>query len=185
MLFSFEQFVIWFFGKGIKILLILVFAFVLTQIFKILILKFLKHLLAKKEKLKKAKLKLEEERIKTLQTVLYSIAKTIIWIFAVITVLPEFEINITPLLTGLGIGGLALGFGAKNLIQDYVSGLFILIEDQFRAGEEVEIGGKKGRVIDFNLRRTILEDKDGILHFIPNSQIKVATNFSRKLDRQK
>ncbi|MCD5396377.1 MAG: mechanosensitive ion channel family protein [Candidatus Pacebacteria bacterium] len=182
-LFSFEQFIIWFFEKGIKIILILVFAFVLTQVFKILISRFLRHFLKKKDKLEKVKLKLEEERIKTLHNVLYSIAKTIIWIFAVITVLPEVGINITPLLTGLGIGGLALGFGAKNLIQDYISGLFILIEDQFRAGEEVEIGGKKGKIVDFNLRRTILKDKDGILHFIPNSQIKVATNFSRKLDR--
>jgi small conductance mechanosensitive channel len=179
-----EQFLedtsIWFFTKGIKILVILLFAFLLTKIAKISISKFLKSIVKKKDKLEKVKLELQSQRIQTLEKVFYSITKTVIWIVAIITILPELGINIAPLLTGLGIGGLALGFGAKNLIQDYISGLFILIEDQFRVGEEVEIGGKKGKVIDFNLRRTVLENSEGVLHFIPNSQIKVATNFSRK-----
>ena len=175
---------IWLLVKGVKIALILLSVFVLTRFLKIFLYKLSGNLLKKKGELEKAKLKLEEERVKTLQNVLYSIAKTVIWSITVITILPEFGINIAPLLTGLGIGGLALGFGAKNLIQDYISGLFILIEDQFRVGEEVEIGGKKGKVIDFNLRRTILEDKDRTLHFIPHGQIKVATNFSRKIEKK-
>ena len=179
-LFSIENIIFWLLTKGIKILLVLVFAFLITQVFRVFLLKFLRELLKKKKKLEKAKLKLEKERIHTLERVIFSMIKIVIWTIAIIIILPEFGINITPLLTGLGIGGLALGFGAKNLIQDYISGLFILIEDQFRVGEEVEIGGKKGKVIDFNLRRTVLEDKEGVLHFIPNSQIKVATNFSRK-----
>jgi len=179
---SLEQLILWLLTKGVKILLILIVAFGITQILKIFLGRFLRGVIKRKEKLEKAKLKLEEERIHTLERVIFSIIKTIIWTIAIITILPEFGINITPLLTGLGIGGIALGFGARNLIQDYISGLFILIEDQFRVGEEVEVGGKKGRVVDFNLRRTVLEDKEGILHFIPNSQIKVATNFSRKLD---
>jgi len=179
---SLEQLILWLLTKGVKILLILIVAFGITQILKIFLGRFLRGLIKKKERLEKAKVKLEEERIHTLERVLVSIIRVIIWTIAIITILPELGVNITPLLTGLGIGGLALGFGAKNLIQDYISGLFILIEDQFRVGEEVEIGGKKGKVIDFNLRRTVLEDKEGVLHFIPNSQIKVATNFSRKLD---
>ena len=177
---SVEQLILWLLTKGVKVLLILIVAFGITQVSKVFLGRVLKRIMKKKEKLEKVKLKLEEERIHTLEKVIFSIIKTVIWTIAIITILPEFGINITPLLTGLGIGGLALGFGAKNLIQDYISGLFILIEDQFRVGEEVEIGGKKGKVIDFNLRRTVLEDKEGVLHFIPNSQIKVATNFSRK-----
>jgi len=179
---DFEPFRLWLFKKGVKIPLTFVFAFVIIQILKIVLGRFLRGLIKEKDKLEKAKLKLVKERIRTLEKVIFSMIKTVIWTMAIITILPELGVNITPILTGLGIGGLALGLGAKNLIQDYISGLFILIEDQFRVGEEVEIGGKKGKVVDFNLRRTILKDKEGILYFIPNNQIKIATNFSRKRD---
>ncbi|MCD6270965.1 mechanosensitive ion channel family protein [bacterium] len=182
MKFGVENFILWLLTKGIKVLLILVFTFLVTQILKAVLKRFLRGLIKKKERLEKAKLKLEEERIHTLERVIFSMIRVIIWTIAIITILPEFGVNITPLVTGLGIGGLALGFGARNLIQDYISGIFILIEDQFRVGEEVEVGGKRGKVVDFTLRRTVLEDNEGVLHFIPNSQIKVATNFSRKSD---
>ena len=182
MMLDFEPFRLWLFKKGVKIPLTFVFAFVIIQILKIVLGRFLRGLIKEKDKLEKAKLKLVKERIRTLEKVTFSMIKTVIWTIAIITILPELGVNITPILTGLGIGGLALGLGAKNLIQDYISGLFILIEDQFRVGEEVEIGGKKGKVVDFNLRRTILKDKEGILYFIPNNQIKIATNFSRKRD---
>ncbi len=179
---SIGQLISWLLTKGVKILLILVVAFGITHVSRIFLGRVLKRVIKKKDKLEKVKLKLEKERINTLERVIFSAIKVVVWTIAIITILPELGINITPLLTGIGIGGLALSFGAKNLIQDYLSGLFILIEDQFRVGEEVEVGGKKGKVVDFNLRRTVLEDKEGVLHFIPNSQIKVATNFSRKLD---
>ena len=123
---SLDNFISWLFTKGIKTLLILIFAFVIIQILKLLFSKFLRGVIRKKDKLEKTKIKLEEERIHTLEKVIFSIIKTVIWTIAIITILPEFGINITPLLTGLGIGGLALGFGAKNLIQDYISCLSTL-----------------------------------------------------------
>ena len=76
--------------------------------------------------------------------------------------------------------GLAIGMGSRSLVQDYLAGLFILIEDQYRIGEEIDVSGKKGKVVGLNLRRTIIKDSDGIIHYIPNGQVKIASNFSRK-----
>ena len=95
-------------------------------------------------------------------------------------ILPELGINATPLLAGAGLVGLAIGMGAKNLIQDYLSGLFILLEDQYRAGEKVKIAGMEGEVKNFNLRRTVLQDETGNAYYIPNSQVTVVLNLSRK-----
>lgn len=152
--------------KGIKIVVILISALIFIFLSKIFIKKILKNF--------------KKERITTITKVFYSGAKTIIWIITILTLLPEFGVNIGPLLAGVGIVGLALGFGARNLVQDYISGLFILIEDQYRIGEKVEIGGVKGKVKDFNLRRTVIEEESGVLSYIPNSQIKKTSNFSRK-----
>ncbi len=88
--------------------------------------------------------------------------------------------NPTPLLAGAGLIGLAIGMGSKNLVQDYLAGLFILLEDQYRVGEEVDISGKKGEVVDLTLRRTVIKDAEGIIHYIPNGQIKSSSNLSRK-----
>jgi len=70
--------------------------------------------------------------------------------------------------------------GARSLIQDYISGLFILMEDQYRVGEDVIIGGTRGVVFSINLRRTVIKDKEGALHTFPNGQINKVSNFSRK-----
>ncbi|MBZ9572942.1 mechanosensitive ion channel [Patescibacteria group bacterium] len=171
----------WFFSHGIKIVGILIVAFVATRLIKIFISRFLKNLIQKGFKTGKVKsIKLEEKRLETLEKVSFSILKAVIWIIAILTILPELGINIGPLLAGVGVGALALGLAARGLIQDYLSGLFILLEDQYRVGEEIEISGSKGKVKDFNLRRTVLEDNKGFLHYIPNGQIKKASNFSRK-----
>lgn len=96
------------------------------------------------------------------------------------TILLEIGINIGPLLVGLGVVGLALGIGARSLIQDYLSGFFIIFEDQYRVGEEVEIAGIKGKVLDINLRRTLVQNKEKVVYYISNGQLKTVSNFSRK-----
>ncbi len=170
----------WVFAHGIKVGSILIIAFAVCRVIKILILKYLQALFEKGLKFKEIKIELEKKRIETLQNVSYSILKTIIWLIAIVTILPEFEVNIGPLLASIAVAGLALSLGVRSLIQDYLSGAFILLEDQFRVGEEVEVAGKKGKVKDFNLRRTVIEDPEGTLYYIPNSQIKTTSNFSRK-----
>lgn len=175
-----DSLIVWMLNHGIKVIAILIVAWILSRVSKVFISRFLRDFLKKSFKLKKIEPVLEEKRLGTLEKISFSISKTIIWLIAIITLLPEFGINIGPLLAGLGVGGLALGIGARNLIQDYLSGIFILLEDQYRVGEEVEVAGSRGKIKDFNLRRTVIEDENGVLNFIPNSQIKKASNFSRK-----
>ena len=175
-----ETLLAWFISPGIKIGVILIIAFIIIRFIKVFISKFLKNLNNKALKFGKIESKLEGKRLETLEKVSFTFLKTIIWLIAFITILPELGIEIAPLLASIGVGGLALGFGAKSLIQDYLSGLFILLEDQYRVGEEVEIVGTKGKIKDFNLRITTIIDTENTLHYIPNSQIKKASNFSRK-----
>ena len=121
-----------------------------------------------------------QNRAETIIKVLSSAKSLAIWAIAFLMILPELGINATPLLAGAGLVGLAIGMGAKNLIQDYLSGLFILLEDQYRAGEKVKIAGMEGEVKNFNLRRTLLQDETGNAYYIPNSQVTVVLNLSRK-----
>lgn len=178
-----DNLVAWALTSGIKVVVILIVAWVATRVAKLVIRKVLRNLVRVKNGIKQGRFEgidLADERLKTLEKVCSSVAKTAVWLIALITLLPEFGVNIGPLLAGLGIAGLALGFGARSLVADYISGLFILLEDQYRIGEEVDISGTKGKVKDFNLRRTVIEDENGVLNFVPNSQIKKASNFSRK-----
>lgn len=165
--------------RGFKVIFIIVLSFVLIKFGKIIIKKILNSLLNENNILKKNK-KIEEERIRTIRRVLYSILKVVVIIIAILTILPELNINIGPLLAGAGIAGIAIGMGARNLIQDYFSGLFILLEDQYRVGEEIDILGVKGNVVDFNLRRTVIKGENNSIHIIPNGQINRVNNFSRK-----
>lgn len=164
----------WFVGSGIKVIVILFLAVIISKIVKFFVSK------AVRTVVEKSNGKIQEQKAKTLSKVFSSTVKIVIWVIAILMLLPEFGINPTPLLAGAGLVGLAIGMGAKNLIQDYLSGLFILLEDQYRVGEQVDIAGKQGKVVDLNLRRTVIKDSQGIFHYIPNGQIKTASNFSRK-----
>ena len=92
-------------------------------------------------------------------------------------IIKEAGVDITPLLTGAGIFGVAFGLGAQSLLKDLVNGFFILIEDQFVVGDAVELAGKSGVVEAINLRTTVLKGADGSVHVIPNSQITVASRL--------
>jgi len=169
-----QKLIAWIIVSGIKVVVILIFGLLIIRIANFLISKAIKTVIEKSEG------KIQKERIKTLTKVFTSTLRIIIWVIVILMILPEFGISPTPFLAGAGLAGLAIGMGAKNLIQDYLAGLFILLEDQYRVGEEVEIGGKQGKVIDLNLRRTIVKDQNGNIHYIPNGQIKTASNLSRQ-----
>ncbi len=175
----FQNLISWSISHGIKIIVILFIAWLSTRISRIFVSKLIKTLIEKAEIVGKDG-KVQKQRGETLGKVFSSTLKIVIWVIVILTILPEFGINPTPLLAGAGLIGLAIGMGSKNLVQDYLAGLFILLEDQYRVGEEVDIGGKKGKVIDLTLRRTIIKDEEEIVHYIPNGQIKSASNFSRK-----
>ena len=103
----------------------------------------------------------------------------VIVVVAALMILKAFNVDIGPAIAGLGIAGLAVGFGAQALIRDWLSGIFIVAENQYNAGEHVRIAGVEGVVEDFSLRRTMLRDADGSVHHVPNGQIIVASNLSR------
>ncbi|HEX6474267.1 MAG TPA: mechanosensitive ion channel domain-containing protein [Candidatus Limnocylindria bacterium] len=120
-----------------------------------------------------------ERRITTLGQLVVKIAAGVIVVMAALMVLGVFNVDIGPAIAALGIAGLAVGFGAQTLIKDWLSGIFIVAENQFNAGEQVRIAGVEGEVEDFSLRRTVLRDADGTVHHVPNGQIIVASNLSR------
>jgi small conductance mechanosensitive channel len=124
-----------------------------------------------------------KKRVETLSHVLYTTVVIAVTVMAVVTILPEFGVNAGPLIAGLGLVGLAVGFGSQNLVKDVINGMFILVENQYSEGDVVNIAGKSGFVEDINLRRTVLRDQDGAVHFIPHSQITTATNMTKGFSR--
>jgi small-conductance mechanosensitive channel len=124
-----------------------------------------------------------KKRVKTLSSVLINTGTTIIAIVAIFTILAEAGVNITPALAGLGIAGVAIGFGAQSLVKDIFNGLLILLENQYGVGDVVQVAGVVGLVEEVSLRRTVLRDLDGIVHSVPNSEVKVASNFTKEWSR--
>jgi small-conductance mechanosensitive channel len=120
-----------------------------------------------------------ERRIRTLQRLANRVAGAVIVIVATLMALERFDVDIGPAIAGLGVIGIAVGLGAQTLIKDWLAGIFIVIENQYSAGDRVRIAGVEGEVEDFSLRRTTLRDPDGTVHSVPNGQIIVASNLSR------
>ena len=124
-----------------------------------------------------------DKRADTLSHVIYRTVWFVAILVGLLTVLPELGINISALLAGAGLIGLAVGFGAQSLVKDVISGLFILVENQYSKGDVVNIAGIGGLVDDVNLRRTLLRDLDGAVHTVPNGEISVASNLTRSWSR--
>ena len=124
-----------------------------------------------------------EQRIDTISSVFATTVGVIIWGLTGFIILSELGINITPILTGAGIAGLAVGFGAQNLVRDIINGVFILLENQYSKGDVIKIADTAGLVEDINLRRTVLRDLDGIVHYIPNGEISKASNFTQDFSK--
>jgi small conductance mechanosensitive channel len=119
------------------------------------------------------------KRIKTLSRVLRYIATVIVVVLTVMSVLAGFGVSVAPFLATAGVAGIAVGFGAQSLVKDYFTGFVMLIEDQIRQGDIVEIAGKVGTVEEVTLRYIRLRDYEGVVHFVPNSVITVVTNRTR------
>src|SRR4051795_11493269 len=124
-----------------------------------------------------------EQRVATIGDALSSLARLVIWAVAFLLILAEFDVNLAPLLAGAGIAGIAVGFGAQSLVKDYISGLFILVEDQYGVGDVVTVGDAMGTVEDLNLRVTRVRAMDGTVYFVPNGEIKKVGNSSMEWSR--
>jgi Small-conductance mechanosensitive channel len=124
-----------------------------------------------------------KKRMDTLDSLGANILQFFIMIIAGLMILRSFGLDIGPAVAGLGVVGVAVGFGAQNLVRDYLNGALILIENQFSKGDVIRAAGVSGTVEDFSLRRTTLRDLDGVVHTVPNGEIVVASNLTRVWSR--
>ena len=120
-----------------------------------------------------------ERRVSTIGRLVVRLTGALIGVIAVLMALDLFGIDIGPAVAGLGVVGIAIGFGAQTLVRDWLAGIFIVLENQYSAGDVVRIADVEGVVEDFSLRRTTLRDLDGTVHSVPNGQIVVASNMTR------
>jgi len=118
-----------------------------------------------------------------LSTVFIDTGIVVIAVVAIFTIVAQIGINVAPALAGLGVAGIAIGFGAQSLVKDIFNGLLILLENQFRVGDWVAIAGVDGLVEEISLRRTVVRDFEGGVHTVPNGEIKVATNLTKEWSR--
>jgi small-conductance mechanosensitive channel len=119
------------------------------------------------------------QRAVTVGDALAGLFRAVVWGVAGLLVLDQLGMNLAPLLAGAGIAGVAIGFGAQSLVRDYLSGMLILLEDQYGVGDNVNVGASAtGTVEDVNLRVTRVRSADGIVWFVPNGEIRTVGNAS-------
>ena len=171
----------WLAGDGIRIGAIL-----LVAIVSYIFLRLTSHRTAKAFLTRRLREGLTEEqrkRAQTLSSVINGTGSLLIFIVATFTIISELGINIAPLLAGFGVAGIAIGLAAQSLFKDLIRGTFIVIENQIRKGDVVNIAGKAGLVEDVGIRRTVLRDLDGIVHYVPNGEIGVVSNYTKEWSR--
>ena len=170
----------------LPILLVVVVAFVAIRLARLFVHGIVKTLLDREategtaQELSAVELK---KRMDTLDALGGRTLQAFIVMIAGLMVLGKVGLDIGPAIAGLGVVGIAVGFGAQSLVKDYLNGALILIENQFGKGDVVRAAGVSGSVEDFTLRRTTLRDLDGVVHTIPNGEIRVASNLTRVWSR--
>ena len=165
---------------AIQVAIILVIALVLVIIGRWLIPKLIQ---ARVPKIREEAPEQLAARSKTLSRIVVQVFSVVIWLLAIVMILSQLGVDIAPLLAGIGVAALALGFAAQNIIRDYLHGFFILMEDWYRVGEVAVIQGTGGLVENITLRRTVLRDLNGTLHIFPNSRVEQASNMTRDWSR--
>ena len=118
-------------------------------------------------------------RARSIAAVVSSSATVLVWVVATLVALGQFDIDLAPLIAGAGIAGIALGFGAQNLVKDCIAGLFMLIEDQYGIGDVVDLGVATGTVERVTLRTTVLRSQDGTVWHVPNGEVRRVGNHSQ------
>lgn len=159
----------------ISILIILIIAFIGFKIGRKAIEKILKTISEKSVK------EISEKRASTLISTLNSVLTVVIWVIAIMMILPELGIDATAIIASVGLTSLAIGLGAKQIVGDYINGMIILFDGQFDVGDVIKVGSLEGKVVEFDLRKTTIKDKETKkIYFIPNSNIGIMANLSKK-----
>lgn len=164
----------WLVTSGLRILLILTLAWVALRAVRVGLDRFEVRILANAGpgEIESAK------RTKTLSGMLQNVLSVAIMAITALTVLQELRVNVMPILTGAGILGLAIGFGAQTLVKDVISGFFLILENQVRVGDVAQINGTGGLVEAINLRTIVLRDQSGAVHIFPCGSVTTMTNLS-------
>jgi len=167
---------------GVRILIIVIVALVAFRLSKAVVHQILKKLFDREasegtaQELSAVEI---QKRMNTLDLLGGNVIRFLVVVIAGIMVLGALGLDIGPAVAGLGVIGIAVGFGAQSLVRDYLNGALILIENQYSKGDVVSLAGVSGTVEDFSLRRTTLRDLDGVVHTVPNGEVKVASNRTR------
>lgn len=169
----------WLTTSGIKILGIVIGLFVLSQMSRWIV-KWMERFVPEKDPLQASEAK---KRAHTLGNTLRHTLLFILTFVAILMILGELGIQLGPLLATAGVGALAIGFGAQSLVRDVISGFFIILENQYRIGDAIEVAGVSGLVESVSLRKTVLRDLEGKVHTIPNGAIKIVSNLSKEWAR--
>jgi moderate conductance mechanosensitive channel len=165
----------WLFGSGLRIGLILLLSYAVVRVTSLIIARF------EQDVMETAGLEYAEQakRVRTLGNLLRSTLIGLVFCIAVLMILRELNLDITPILTGAGIAGVAIGFGAQTLVKDIISGVFYLLDDAFRTGEYIQSGSYKGTVESFSLRSVKLRHHRGPLFTVPFGELGAVQNMSR------
>jgi small-conductance mechanosensitive channel len=167
----------WFLGEPLKIVIIFLVAFVVRFVLIRANNRLVRQAFGSNQR--------RDQRSSTISAVLNTVTSVIIWGTAILMSLTVVGVNIAPLLASAGIAGVALGFGAQTLVKDYISGIFLIVEDQYGIGDEVEIGTVRGTVEAVALRTTRVRDEAGVLWYIRNGEILNVANFSQNTTWEK
>jgi moderate conductance mechanosensitive channel len=174
----------------LRIVLVLLVAWIVTRVFHRVIRKMVSRIrdhgslsllgttarlpMSEQTKLRRA------QRAATLSSVLRNVVSTIVWAVAALIVLGELGIDLAPLIATAGVAGIAIAFGTQTIVRDYLAGLFVVLEDQYGVGDEIDAGSATGTVEWVSLRMTRLRDADGVAWYVPNGEIKRVGNFSQR-----
>jgi len=167
----------WFFTTGLKIVLIVIVTLIVMKVVRVISSR-LSVLFLKKEQDEESK-----KRAHTLSSVIKNLLSVVILVIALMTIFGQLGIEIGPLLAAAGIVGLAIGFAGQSLVKDVINGFFILLWDQIRVGDVVQVAGRGGLVEKINLKMTVLRDLAGNVHFVPNGTIDVVSNMTKDYSR--
>lgn len=164
---------------GLRILIILLLTWIVLRFIRTALKRFQRRLI-EKTGVPEDQITEETKRTKTLLRLLRQAITVAFWLTAGLMILRELGINIAPILAGAGIVGLALGFGAQNLVRDIISGFFIILENQVRVNDVAIINGTGGLIERINIRTIILRDLGGVVHVFPNGSINSLSNLTRE-----
>lgn len=167
--------------SGVKVVATVLVAWLLYQLVKRALRRIEARLVARDAELPDGSPSENDKRVQTLIRLVRQAISVVVWVLTALMVLTEIGINIAPILAGAGIVGLAVGFGAQNLVRDFISGFFMIMEDQVRVGDVAVINGTAGIVEKINMRTIVLRDIGDVVHIFPNGTITTLSNQTKEV----